>query len=159
MKNPHSRNEGEDLNENRLLLSQPQNLMAVLLGVLATADMNPVVAAVGGFHDELVVIRVGLEPREPSFGKFLVGVRLIVIPIGISGLGDEDVGCFAKGVLAGVCASDLDVEDIAAVARADDDRLSCKGTQGFQDGLAELSQRWNELRGAGVVNTICLCGG
>ena len=68
--------------------------MAVLGFVLATRDMNPVVATVGGFHDELVVIRVGLEPREPSFGKFLVGVRLVIIPIGIGGLWDVDVSCF-----------------------------------------------------------------
>lgn len=30
--------------------------------VLAAADMNPVVATVGGLHDELVEIGVGLEP-------------------------------------------------------------------------------------------------
>lgn len=45
-----------------LLLGQSQNLMAVLLLVLATRDVNPEVATVGGFHDELIVIRVGLEP-------------------------------------------------------------------------------------------------
>lgn len=36
--------------------------MAVLGFVLAAADVDPVVATVGGLHDELVVIRVGLEP-------------------------------------------------------------------------------------------------
>lgn len=34
--------------------------MAVLALVLAAADVDPVVATVRGFHDELVVIRVGL---------------------------------------------------------------------------------------------------
>ena len=52
----------EGLAENRLLLSQSQNLMAVLALVLAAADMDPEVATVGGFHDELVVIRVGSKP-------------------------------------------------------------------------------------------------
>lgn len=50
-------NEGDDL-----LLSLSQNLMAVLLDVLATADMNPVVATIGGFHNELIEVGVGLEP-------------------------------------------------------------------------------------------------
>lgn len=45
-----------------LLFSQSQNLMAVLALVLAAADMDPVVTTVGGLHDELVVIHVGLEP-------------------------------------------------------------------------------------------------
>lgn len=67
--------------------------MTVLALVLATADVDPVVTTVGGLHDELVVIRVGLEPREPTFGKFLVGVSFVVVPIGIGGLGDVDVGC------------------------------------------------------------------
>ena len=42
-----------------LFLSQSQNLMAVLALVFTAADMDPVVATIGGFHDELVVIRVG----------------------------------------------------------------------------------------------------
>lgn len=36
--------------------------MSVLLDVPSARDMSPVVAAVGGLHDELVEIRVGLEP-------------------------------------------------------------------------------------------------
>ena len=36
--------------------------MAVLGLVLAARDMNPEVAAIGGFHDELVEVGVGLEP-------------------------------------------------------------------------------------------------
>ena len=61
LKSPHSY-VSEGLAENRLLLSQSQNLMAVLALVLAAADMDPEVATVGGLHDELVVIRVGLKP-------------------------------------------------------------------------------------------------
>lgn len=45
-----------------LLLGQSQNLMAVLLDVLAAAYMDPVIATVVGFHNELIVICVGLEP-------------------------------------------------------------------------------------------------
>ena len=47
---------------NILLLNQSQNLMAVLLGILATADMYPEVTAVGGLHNELIIVSVGLEP-------------------------------------------------------------------------------------------------
>lgn len=43
----------------------------------------------------------------------------VVVPIGISGLGDVDVSCFTECVLAGVCATDLYVEGIAAVATGD----------------------------------------
>lgn len=45
-----------------LLLGQSQNLMAVLLDVLSTRNMDPEIATIAGLHDELVVIRVGLEP-------------------------------------------------------------------------------------------------
>lgn len=41
-----------------LLLCQSQNLMAVLGLVLATADMNPEVATIGGFYDGLIKIDV-----------------------------------------------------------------------------------------------------
>lgn len=48
---------------NHLLLAHvAEDLMTVALGVLTTTYMDPVVATVGGFHDELVEIRVGLEP-------------------------------------------------------------------------------------------------
>lgn len=36
--------------------------MTVLALVLAAVDMDPVVASVRGFHDELVEVGVGLEP-------------------------------------------------------------------------------------------------
>lgn len=45
-----------------LLLRQTQNLMAILALVLAAADVDPEVATVGGFHDELIEVGVGLEP-------------------------------------------------------------------------------------------------
>lgn len=52
----------EGLQMNCLLLCYSQNLMAVLLGILATADMYPEVSTVTGLHDELVKVGVGLEP-------------------------------------------------------------------------------------------------
>lgn len=57
-------------------------------------------------------------------------MRLVVIPIGIGGLGDVDVGSFTKGVLAGVCTTNFYIEGIAAVATGDDDGL-----------LSELAER------------------
>ena len=47
---------------NDLLLGESLYLMAIRLFVLAATDMDPVVATVYSFHDELVEIRVGLEP-------------------------------------------------------------------------------------------------
>ena len=64
----------------------------------------------------------------------------------------DDVGCFAKGVLGGVCATYLDVELVAAVAAADDDRFAEVLTKGFEDGLAELAQGRDVLRRAAVVD-------
>lgn len=42
---------------NSLLLCQSQNLMAILLGVLAARNMNPEVTTIGGLHDELIKVR------------------------------------------------------------------------------------------------------
>lgn len=57
-------------------------------------------------------------------------------------------------MLAGVCTTDFDVEGIAAIAGADDDWLTCKGTQGFEDGFAELLQGWDVLAWNCVVNVV-----
>lgn len=62
----------------------------------------------------------------------------VVIPVGIGGLGDVDVGSFSQGVLAGVCASDIYIQGIAAVATGDDDGLLCELTERLQDSFAEL---------------------
>ncbi len=61
-------------------------------------------------------------------------------------------------MLAGIHTSDLDVELWATVAGTNDDRLTCKGAQGFKDGLAELFQGWDELGWAGVVDVVGNCG-
>lgn len=59
-------------------------------------------------------------------------------------------------MLRSIDTSHLDVELKAAVARTDDDGLASKGAQGFEDGLAELLQNWNELRWTGVVYAVGL---
>ena len=49
-----------------------------------------------------------------------------------------DVGSFAYGVLTGVCATDIYIQGIAAVATGDDDGLLCELTERLQDSFAEL---------------------
>lgn len=66
--------------------------------------------------NQLVKIAVSFNPVKPTLCNLHVGVGLDVIPIGVGCLWELDVCCFTKGVLAGVCASDFDVELIAAVA-------------------------------------------
>lgn len=102
--------------------------MPIGFEVLAAGDMNPEVFAVGGFNDGLVEVCVGDEPVEPAVEDVHVGVGEVVVPVGVAGLGDEDVGCFTEGVLGGIDATDFDVELVAAVTGADDDWLTGKGS-------------------------------
>lgn len=48
--------------------------MAICLFVLATADVDPEVLAVGGFDDGLIKVCVRDEPVEPGVEDLLVGV-------------------------------------------------------------------------------------
>lgn len=43
-----------------LLAHVAEDLVTVALGVLTTADMDPVVTTIGGFHDQLVKVGVML---------------------------------------------------------------------------------------------------
>lgn len=52
--------------------------MSVLLAVGSAADMDPVVATVGGFYNQLVKIGVVLQEVEPLLVEFHVGVALVV---------------------------------------------------------------------------------
>ena len=97
-----------------------------------------------------------LEEGEPTVGGLHVGVGTAVLPTGVRGLGQEDVGCFTEGVLAGIDASYLDIEDIAAVAGADDDGLPGELAEGLEDGAAELLQGGDVLHGDGVVDAVGL---
>ena len=111
--------------------------MAVLAFVGSAGDVDPVDATVGGLLDELVVVAVVHDPGEPSVEYVGVGEALaLVAREGI--LGDADVAGFAKGVLGGIDASDLDVELWATVARADDNRLARELAEGLEDLFAEL---------------------
>ena len=61
--------------------------------------MDPVVTSVLGFEDELVEVGVMLKEVEPLVGNVHVGVSEVVVPIGVWGLRNLNVGCFAKCVL------------------------------------------------------------
>ena len=79
--------------------------------------------------------------------------ELGILPAG--GLvGQADVGRFTQGVLAGIDASYLHVEGIAAVAGADDHGSSGELPEGFEDGAAELLQGRDALQGDGVVDAV-----
>ena len=121
--------------------------------------MNPEVFAVGGFEDELVEVGVALNPVEPAVGGLEVGVATVVVPGGIGGEGQADVGSFAQGVLGGIGSANLDVELVAPIAGADDDGPADEGAKGFEDLAAELLQHGDVLRGYAVVDVVLLCGG
>lgn len=89
--------------------------MAVLFGVLTTRDVNPEVFVIGGLHDQLVKVAMGFYPVKPLVGKIHVSVLEVIVPIGIGGFGDVDVGSFSEGVLRGVCTTDFDVQSIATI--------------------------------------------
>ena len=128
--------------------------MAVLLAVLAAGDVNPVVEAVLCLEDELVEVGVLLEEGEPTVGHVHVGVGLPVLPGGVWGLGQTDVGGFSQGVLAGIDASYTDVQGRAAIARADEDGLAGELPERLEDGAAELLQGGDVLHGDGVVAAV-----
>lgn len=97
--------------------------------------MYPEVFAVGGFDDGLVEVGVLDDPVEPAVEYLLVGMGKAIAPLGVRGLGNLDIGCFAKGVLTGIDSSDFDVEGVASVSGTDDDRLTCEGSEGFENFL------------------------
>ena len=98
--------------------------------------MYPVVEAILRLEDQLVIVGVLLEEVEPSVAYLHIGMLLAILPRGIRGLGQADVGRLAQGVLASIHTPDLDVEGPTAVARADDDGHACKLPQRLQDGAA-----------------------
>ena len=133
--------------------------MAIFLDVLSTRDMYPEVFAVGGFDDGLVEVGVLDDTVEPAVEDVFVGVGFAIAPLGVRSLGNLDVGCFTKGVLKGIDSSDFDVESVTAVAGTDDDRLTCEGSEGFENFLAKLLEGWDELCRTGVVDVVGNCGG
>ena len=142
----------------KLFLQVANHLVAVGPAVLAAGDVNPEVFAVGGLENELIEVGVVLQIVEPLAGGLKVGMTLVVIPGGIAGEGQAEVGSFAKGMLGGIGSTDTDVELVAAVAGGDDDRATDEGTEGLKNLLAELLQRGDVLWGDSVVDVVLLCG-
>ena len=66
--------------------------MAVGASVLPAGDVDPEVLIVGGFEDELVEVGVGFEPVEPATGGLHIGMALVIIPGGVGGEWQTDVG-------------------------------------------------------------------
>ena len=98
--------------------------------------MYPVVEAILRLEDQLVIIGMLLEEVIPAVSNLHIGMLLAILPRGVWGLGQADIGRFAQGVLAGIHAPDLHVEGPTAVSRADDDGHTCKLPQRLKDGAA-----------------------
>ena len=101
---------------NRLLFQVTDDLMAVLLAVATAGDMDPEVLVVGCLEDELVEVGVVFDKLHPAFGLVKVGMPSVVLPRGVGGEGQKEVGGFAQGVLRGVGTTNLHIELVAAVA-------------------------------------------
>ena len=95
--------------------------MPILLDVLSATDMYPVVFAVGGLDDGLVEVGVLDYPVEPAVQNLFVGMGQSIVPLGVRCLGNLNVGRFAKDMLGGIDATDLDVMSAAFVDEAIDD--------------------------------------
>lgn len=79
-----------------------EDLVSVLLGVLAATYVNPVVTTVGGFHNQLVKVGVVLQEVEPLLGEIHVGVALVVIPIRVGIERYMDISGFSNGMLTNI---------------------------------------------------------
>ena len=99
----------------KLFLHVADDLVAVLLGVLATAHMYLEVFVIGGFHDELVKVAVGFYPVKPLLGNVHVRMLEVVIPGCVWGEWKVDVGSFSKGVLTCVCATYFYIQLVTSI--------------------------------------------
>jgi len=63
--------------------------------VLSARDVNPVVLVVRRLENHLVEIGVMFDEVNPLAGSLHVGVATVVIPSGIRGEGQQEVGGFA----------------------------------------------------------------
>ena len=70
---------------------------------------------------------------------------LVIIPTCVGGEGQLDVSSFAQGMLGGIGATNLNVELVATVARADDNGAANEPSERFQHLQAELLQSGNVL--------------
>ena len=69
--------------------------MPVGFSVLPAGDMNPVVLVIGSLENHLIEVGVVLDEVNPLAGSLHVGVATVVIPSGIRGEGQQEVGSFA----------------------------------------------------------------
>ena len=69
--------------------------MAISFSISPTGYVDPEIFAVGGFEDELVEVNMAFEPVEPLVSGSEVGMLLVVVPGGVGGEGQTDVGSFA----------------------------------------------------------------
>ena len=69
-------------------------------------------------------------------------MTLIIVPGGVGGEGQLDVGSFAKSMLGGVGTTDLHVKLVTTVAGADDDGAANEAAEGFEYFFAELLEDW-----------------
>ena len=90
--------------------------MPVRLHIPSAADVQPVILVVGCFEDELVEVGVVLNEVHPAFGLLKVGVAAVVVPRGVGGEGQKEVGGFAQGVLRGIGATHFHVQLVTAVS-------------------------------------------
>ena len=99
------------------------------------------------------------DPVEPAVEDVLVGMSLAIFPLGVRGLWNLDVGSFTKGVLGGIHVTDLDVELRTTVTAANNDWLTGKGSEWFEDGHAKLLEDWDVLGRTADVEAVGCCGG
>lgn len=121
------------------------DLVAILLLVLTTRNVNPEVEVVGGLDDGLVKVRVGGQELKPTIQDVHICVGKVVLPTGVGCLRNLDISGLANSVLAGIDATDLGVESVATIAGIDDDGLTGKSTERLETLLAELHKRRDEL--------------
>ena len=69
--------------------------MTVGASVSTTGDVNPEVFAISGFEDELVEVGIPFEPVEPATSGLHIGMALVIIPGGVGGEWQTDVGSLA----------------------------------------------------------------
>lgn len=89
-------------------------------------------------------------------GHFEIGMTLVVVPAGVGGEGQLDVGSFAQCVLGSIGSANLHVELVATIAGADDNGLAYEAAKGFEDFLAELLEDRYILRWHSVIDTVFL---
>ena len=101
--------------------------------------MNLEVEVVGGFEDELVIVGVVFEEVEPLASLVHISVTCAVLEL-VGSERQTDVGCFSELVLRVLAATNVAVDQRAAVAGVDGDGLADIVAERLEDILAEVAQ-------------------